>query len=68
MDNFRSLTGSEFICQHDLGFYGGTIIDKAALSGYRADLYGANDKNHCCLIDFETIKAAEKQQVAFQEV
>ena len=23
---------------------------------------------HCCLIDFETIKAAEKQQVAFQEV
>ncbi len=25
-------------------------------------------KHHCCLIDIETIKAAEKQQVAFQEV
>ncbi len=24
--------------------------------------------DHCCLIDIETIKAAEKQQVAFQEV
>lgn len=24
--------------------------------------------SHCCLIDIETIKAAEKQQVAFQEV
>ena len=27
-----------------------------------------NTYHHCCLIDFETIKAAEKQQVAFQEV
>ncbi len=25
-------------------------------------------QSHCCLIDIETIKAAEKQQVAFQEV